>query len=88
MKTFLIIAERPKLANGDDDVIVWRTFLAGSSKAFPPSRDAKKLPEGIWQMPLDAELGSLLGLLQFAAKHEIAVQLALLEEKPNWIKCS
>jgi hypothetical protein len=86
MKTFLIIAERPKTPHGDDDPVGWRTFLVGSGKTFPPSGDAKKLPEGIWQMPLDGGLGNLIAFLQSAAKHRIVVRLALLDEPPTWIK--
>ena len=86
MKTFLIIAERPKTEHGDDDLVGWRTFLACSSKTFPPSGGARKLPEGIWQMPLDGGLGDLIAFLQLAAKQEIVVRIALLDEPPTWIK--
>jgi hypothetical protein len=88
MKTFLIVAERPKTAKGDDDVVPWRTFVAATGKALPPSTNAKRLTEGIWQMPLDGGLKSLLDLLMVAAEHKMPIQLALLDDAPAWIKYS
>jgi hypothetical protein len=88
MKTFLIIAERPQTDSEDNDVITWRTFLAAAGKAVPPSKNATRLTEGLWQMTLDGGLHSLVTLLQLAKPHGIAIRLALLDEPPVWIKYS
>ena len=86
MKTFLIIAEHPKTGAEDSDMLTWRTFLAAADKTVPPSKNANRLGQGLWQMKLDGGLHSLVELLKMATKQQIVVRVALLDEPPAWIK--
>jgi hypothetical protein len=86
MKTFLIIAERPKHADEAGAAQAWQEFLSGTKPFLPPPRKGDEQPEGVWQIPLDTTMRMLAQLLPLAEEYHIALRMLLLEEPPYWIK--
>jgi hypothetical protein len=86
MKTFLIIAERPKHVDEDGATEAWREFLSDTKPFFPQDKDSDKLPEGVWQIPLESSMRTLAQLLPAAKEYKLVLRCLLLDEPPAWIK--
>ena len=86
MKTFLIIAERPKHVDEDGATRAWKAFLSGTKPFLAPPKKGDEQIEGVWQIPVDTSLHTLAQLFPVAQEYHIALRMLLLEEPPAWIK--
>ena len=86
MKTFLIIAERPKHVDEAGATEAWKEFLSEAKPFLPPAKKGDELPEGIWQIPEDNMLRMLARLLHMAEVRKLSLRAILLDEPPAWIK--
>ena len=86
MKTFLIIAERPKHVDEGGATEAWQEFLSGTKPFLPPPKKGDELPEGVWQIPLESSMRTLAQLLPMAKEYKLVLRCLLLDEPPAWIK--
>jgi hypothetical protein len=74
MKTFLIIAERPKHVDEAGATEAWQAFLSETKPFLPPSRKGDELPEGVWQIPVESTMRTLGRLLPMVKEYNLVLR--------------
>jgi hypothetical protein len=88
VKFALVVAERGKheIGGGNVHLSNWQTFLSNiHNNAYPP-KDATKIHENIWLIPLSSGLPFLGDLIRRATNDGVSIRVLFLAEAPNWIK--